>query len=137
MKNGEIDIGSARLDGHGRIAGLHERSRLQPLQVGDDDPLARPESLGHDAHAVEELAELNLAVDRSIIGSEDKDEPAALVGADRGFGDQNDGLAVRLSEADPSELAGCEQAVLSTAEQKSAIRRRKTRPSCYMPGGVA
>ena len=26
---------------------------------------------------------------------------------------------------------------LSTAEQKSAIRRRKTRPSCYMPGGVA
>ncbi|OYW85183.1 MAG: hypothetical protein B7Z20_09570 [Sphingobium sp. 32-64-5] len=27
--------------------------------------------------------------------------------------------------------------VVSTAEQKSAIRRRKTRPSCYMPGGVA
>ena len=27
--------------------------------------------------------------------------------------------------------------ILSTAEQKSAIRRRKTRPSCYMPGGVA
>ncbi len=26
---------------------------------------------------------------------------------------------------------------VSTAEQKSAIRRRKTRPSCYMPGGVA
>lgn len=26
---------------------------------------------------------------------------------------------------------------MSTAEQKSAIRRRKTRPSCYMPGGVA
>ncbi|SNS81783.1 RNB domain-containing protein [Sphingomonas laterariae] len=26
---------------------------------------------------------------------------------------------------------------LSTAEQKSAIRRRKTRPRCYMPGGVA
>lgn len=26
---------------------------------------------------------------------------------------------------------------LSTAEQKSAIRRRKTRPSCYMPWGVA
>ncbi|MEG8221601.1 hypothetical protein OSJ57_13340 [Sphingomonas sp. HH69] len=29
------------------------------------------------------------------------------------------------------------QPALSTAEQKSAIRRRKTRPSCYMPGGVA
>ena len=27
--------------------------------------------------------------------------------------------------------------VVSTAEQKSAIRRRKTRPRCYMPGGVA
>jgi len=27
--------------------------------------------------------------------------------------------------------------VVSTAEQKSAIRRRKTRPSCYMPWGVA
>lgn len=26
---------------------------------------------------------------------------------------------------------------VSTAEQKSARRRRKTRPSCYMPGGVA
>jgi len=26
---------------------------------------------------------------------------------------------------------------LSTAEQKSAMRRRKTRPRCYMPGGVA
>ena len=26
---------------------------------------------------------------------------------------------------------------MSTAEQKSARRRRKTRPSCYMPGGVA
>ncbi|ATP17235.1 hypothetical protein BV87_01745 [Sphingobium yanoikuyae] len=26
---------------------------------------------------------------------------------------------------------------MSTAEQKSAIRRRKTRPSCYMPWGVA
>ena len=26
---------------------------------------------------------------------------------------------------------------MSTAEQKSAIRRRKTRPRCYMPGGVA
>ena len=26
---------------------------------------------------------------------------------------------------------------VSTAEQKSAIRRRKTRPRCYMPGGVA
>lgn len=30
-----------------------------------------------------------------------------------------------------------DQGVLSTAEQKSAIRRRKTRPSCYMPWGVA
>ncbi|ANI80317.1 patatin-like phospholipase family protein [Sphingobium sp. EP60837] len=29
------------------------------------------------------------------------------------------------------------RAHMSTAEQKSAIRRRKTRPSCYMPGGVA
>jgi len=28
-------------------------------------------------------------------------------------------------------------AAMSTAEQKSAIRRRKTRPSCYMSGGVA
>ena len=28
-------------------------------------------------------------------------------------------------------------ALLSTAEQKSAMRRRKTRPRCYMPGGVA
>ncbi|QSR20664.1 GntR family transcriptional regulator [Novosphingobium sp. KA1] len=27
--------------------------------------------------------------------------------------------------------------LLSTAEQKSAMRRRKTRPRCYMPGGVA
>ena len=27
--------------------------------------------------------------------------------------------------------------LVSTAEQKSAIRRRKTRPSCYMPWGVA
>ena len=26
---------------------------------------------------------------------------------------------------------------VSTAEQKSAMRRRKTRPRCYMPGGVA
>lgn len=29
------------------------------------------------------------------------------------------------------------EALLSTAEQKSAMRRRKTRPRCYMPGGVA
>ena len=28
-------------------------------------------------------------------------------------------------------------AAMSTAEQKSAMRRRKTRPSCYTPGGVA
>ncbi|MCC4254505.1 recombinase family protein [Sphingobium naphthae] len=26
-------------------------------------------------------------------------------------------------------------AMMSTAEQKSAMGRRKTRPSCYMPGG--
>ncbi|WP_242495916.1 helix-turn-helix domain-containing protein [Sphingobium cupriresistens] len=31
----------------------------------------------------------------------------------------------------------CKIGCVSTAEQKSAIRRRKTRPSCYMPGGVA
>ena len=29
------------------------------------------------------------------------------------------------------------QILLSTAEQKSAMRRRKTRPRCYMPGGGA
>jgi len=29
------------------------------------------------------------------------------------------------------------RAAMSTAEQKSAMRRRKTRPRCYMPGGVA
>ena len=29
------------------------------------------------------------------------------------------------------------EAGMSTAEQKSAMRRRKTRPSCYTPGGVA
>jgi len=32
---------------------------------------------------------------------------------------------------------GVKELTVSTAEQKSAIRRRKTRPSCYMPGGVA
>lgn len=35
------------------------------------------------------------------------------------------------------EVASDSALELSTAEQKSAIRRRKTRPSCYMPGGVA
>ena len=35
------------------------------------------------------------------------------------------------------DLSGLLVYLLSTAEQKSAIRRRKTRPSCYMPWGVA
>ena len=30
---------------------------------------------------------------------------------------------------------GTRRGDLSTAEQKSAMGRRKTRPSCYMPGG--
>ena len=51
--------------------------------------------------------------------------------------------ALELSDKDEQALrrAGLKplqgQFGLSTAEQKSAIRRRKTRPSCYMPGGVA
>lgn len=36
-----------------------------------------------------------------------------------------------------SELKASIAAHVSTAEQKSAMRRRKTRPRCYMPGGVA
>ena len=40
------------------------------------------------------------------------------------------------SHLDDPELIGL-WTLVSTAEQKSAIRRRKTRPSCYMPGGVA
>ncbi|CAD7341784.1 ParA family protein [Sphingomonadales bacterium 56] len=45
------------------------------------------------------------------------------------------GYKVRIIDADRS--ARLAKWALSTAEQKSAIRRRKTRPSCYMPGGVA
>ncbi|MFP5456169.1 MAG: hypothetical protein ACLGHK_11805 [Alphaproteobacteria bacterium] len=36
-----------------------------------------------------------------------------------------------------AQALGWQGAEVSTAEQKSAIRRRKSRPSCYMPGGVA
>ena len=43
---------------------------------------------------------------------------------------------LRLPNIAKSRISDNQQLV-STAEQKSAIRRRKTRPSCYMPGGVA
>ena len=51
------------------------------------------------------------------------------------------GIVVGCIEAHMAEPAAYDCNVdarrVSTAEQKSAIRRRKTRPSCYMPGGVA
>ena len=54
------------------------------------------------------------------------------------------GPEVLGTEAERSAGAGTDaetylatQVEVSTAEQKSAMGRRKSRPSCYMPGGVA
>ena len=54
-----------------------------------------------------------------------------------GYGGDTLNTAVHLARAGIDIGYFTAMGVVSTAEQKSAIRRRKTRPSCYMPGGVA
>ena len=95
MKNFEI-IAPAYLASFGRKVGghlLHLRlnllSRRGLQQAGDDDLILRRQPRKDAAHAVESLADRHLALLDDIVGVDDEDIAAALIGADRFFRHQH------------------------------------------------